>query len=81
MFSATGIKEYDTTSTNDTFKPYVSNTDSVRIRVLKVPNEVEDMEKAINDYLLNHNIYPQSIVNIQMNDGKNGKSLWIFYRP
>ncbi len=81
MFGQGMVREYDTTSTNDTFKPYVSNTDSVRIGFLKVPNRVDNMEKALNDYLLNHNIYPQSIINIQMKSENKVKTLWIFYRP
>ncbi len=76
-------KSYDYTSdsSNDSFKPYVSDTASVRIGVLKVPNEFEEMEKALNDYLLNNTIYPQSIINIEMKIEKKIKTLWIFYRP
>ncbi len=81
MFGQGMVKEYDTVSTNNTFKPYVSNTDSVRIGFLEVPNRADHMEKALNDYLLNHSIYPQSIINIQIKNENKTNFLWIFYRP
>ena len=81
MFGQGMVREYDTTSTNNTFKPYVSNTDSVRIGFLEVPNRADHMEKALNDYLLNHSIYPQSIINIQIKNENKTNFLWIFYRP
>ena len=81
MFSATKVKEYSTASTNETFKPYINNSKSVRVAVLEVPSRLVSIESLLNDYLLNHSILPSSIINIQIIIEEKNKSLWIFYRP
>ncbi len=81
MFSVGGVTEYSIESTDETFKPYVSNTKSVRVAILKVSSKVNKIESLLNDYLLNNSIIPASIINIQLINEEKNKNLWIFYRP
>ena len=70
-------------ASDNPFKAYVSETDAVRIGLLNVSPRGDYMEKALNDYLLNHNIDPASVINIQLFPStKEGEmTLYFFYRP
>lgn len=80
MFATTMGKEYDP-SAKDSFREYVSETETVRVRVVDIPARPDHAEKALNDYLLDNNINPSSVINIQMISENEKKKLWIFYRP
>lgn len=83
MFVPSGMigKEYSSTADSKSFTEYVGNVATIRIEVVKVPSRVDHMEQALNDYLLNKDIDPSSVVNIQLVTEENNKNLWIFYRP
>lgn len=85
--SSTGEKFETTTSSSKSdsenpFKAYVSETDAVRIEQIKVSPRADYMEQALNDHLLNNDIEPASIINMQLIPDKEGDlTLYFFYRP
>ena len=86
LFTSPAGEEYDPNKKSDPkdnpFKAYVSETDAVRIAQVQVSPRADYMEKALNDFLLNNNIEPKSIITMQLIPTPKGEfTMYLFYRP